>query len=217
MAERMSRVEYAEEGDIPEIMSFLIPAFQFVPVEEILNGKPTPENLKAAGLRHQYAWRKHMKDFSLPCAIKCVHVDTATGSEMIVGAALWHIYNRERTPEEFMACDYLLSGDWLTDAEGKSKVKAFMQPVIDTQVKWMGARPHAALHYMCVRPEWRRRGISSICVRWGIERCKELGIPAYLEASEEGAPVYARLGFETVDTVGCSWEGSETSLSLIHI
>lgn len=209
------RIEYAEEKDIPEMVSLIVPAFQFVPVEAILNGKPTPENLLAAEKRHRYAWRKHMESYSLPCAIKCIHRDPATGTETIVGAALWHIYNRERTEEEYMAGDYLLSGDWLTDVEAKKKVKGFMQPVVDMQAKWMGSRPHAALHYMCVQPAWRRRGISSICVRWGLERCKELGIPAYLEASEEGAPVYARLGFETVDSVTSLWEGAETSFPIM--
>jgi len=209
------RIEYAEEEGIPEMMSLIIPAFQFVPVEAILNGKPTPENLIAAGQRHQYAWRKHMQDFSLPCAIKCVHTDPAEGKETLVGAALWHIYNRERTQEEYMASDYLLSGDWVTDAGAKKKVQDFMQPVVEMQAKWMGARPHAALHYMCVQPAWRRRGISSICVRWGLARCKELGIPAYLEASEEGALVYARLGFETVDTVTSLWDGAENSFPVM--
>lgn len=209
------RIEYAEESDIPEMVSLIVPAFQFVPVEAILNGKPTPENLLAAEKRHRHAWRKHMEAFSLPCAIKCLHRDPVDGSETIVGAALWHVYSRERTEKEYMAGDYLLSGDWLTNPEAKKKVKDFMQPIVEMQAKWMGARPHAALHYMCVQPAWRRQGISSICVRWGLQRCEELGIPAYLEASEEGAPVYRKLGFETVDSVTSLWDGQESSFPIM--
>ena len=40
-----------------------------------------------------------------------------------------------------------------------------------------------------------------------MDRCKELGIPAYLEASDEGVPVYEKLGFEKVDVVEAPWEG----------
>jgi hypothetical protein len=46
------------------------------------------------------------------------------------------------------------------------------------------------------------------CVSNGeLTGCRELGIPAYLEASEEGAPVYEKLGFERVDVVECSHDG----------
>ena len=47
-----------------------------------------------------------------------------------------------------------------------------------------------------------------MCVQWGIERCRELGIPAYLEASAEGRPVYEKLGFEVVEEVPVELDGN---------
>lgn len=60
----------------------------------------------------------------------------------------------------------------------------------------MKGQPFALLGWMCVDPAYRRRGAASACVKWGMERCAELGIPAYLEASEEGMKTYKSLGWE---------------------
>lgn len=60
---------------------------------------------------------------------------------------------------------------------------------------------------MATDKDWRRKGAATACVQWGLDLCKELGILAYLEASEQGAPVYRRLGFETVDEVACEVDG----------
>ena len=36
-------------------------------------------------------------------------------------------------------------------------------------------------------------------VKWGCDKADELGLPAYLEASAAGKPVYLRHGFEKID------------------
>ena len=38
-------------------------------------------------------------------------------------------------------------------------------------------------------------------VQWGCDRADELGIEAYIEASQTGTPMYERLGFKTVRRV----------------
>ncbi|KAL3459534.1 acyl-CoA N-acyltransferase [Aspergillus heterothallicus] len=48
-----------------------------------------------------------------------------------------------------------------------------------------------------VHPQYQRRGIAARLLRWGIEEAERLGLPLYLEATEEGRPVYERFGFET--------------------
>lgn len=67
------------------------------------------------------------------------------------------------------------------------------------------------LTYMATYKDWRRQGAATACVQWGVDLCKELNIPAYLEASEAGDPVYRRLGFEDVDEVHVQVDGSTTS------
>lgn len=44
----------------------------------------------------------------------------------------------------------------------------------------------------------RKRGAGSMLVRWGVERAKRDGVPAFLEATPAGAPIYESLGFRQV-------------------
>jgi hypothetical protein len=39
----------------------------------------------------------------MPCAIKCVHADPATGARTMTGTAEWLIYDRERDEAEYIA------------------------------------------------------------------------------------------------------------------
>ncbi len=51
-----------------------------------------------------------------------------------------------------------------------------------------------------VEPAWRRRGVASAVVEAVMERLREGGVGvATLAATEDGAPVYERLGFEHFD------------------
>lgn len=200
-------IEIANEKDLPELAAIINPAFQNVPAEVLMFGTTSPETLKLVATQHLEAWRIHAKESSLPCAIKCVHTDPDSGTKTIVGCAEWYMFDRERLPENYSEPSYLLNASWMTDKEARAIVLDFLKPVVDKHKHWMGGRPHAVLRYMAVAPEWRRRGAASMCVQWGLERCKELGISAYLEASEEGAPVYERLGFEKCDVVETFWDG----------
>jgi len=204
------RIEVAREDDIPGTMTWLIPAFEHIPSEALLGNVNTSEGRRAASQRHADAWRQHALESRLPCAIKCVHTDSSSGNDTIVGFAEWFIYDRPRSPERYRQPHYLLSGSWVPEADGKQeKVKRWLQPVLDARVKWMGGRPCAVLMYMCVNEAWRRRGVSTLCVKWGLERCAELGIPAWLEASEEGEPVYEKLGFVQVERIYTDCDGDK--------
>lgn len=45
-------------------------------------------------------------------------------------------------------------------------------------------------------PDYRRRGAASMLVAWGCEVADRDGVPAYVDASEDGLPLYQRFGFE---------------------
>lgn len=47
----------------------------------------------------------------------------------------------------------------------------------------------------------RQRGAGSILVRWGIELSDKIGLPCYVQASEQGRRLYQHHGFEEIDTV----------------
>jgi hypothetical protein len=43
--------------------------------------------------------------------------------------------------------------------------------------------------------EHRRKGVASLFLNWGLNRADELGLETWLEASEQGQPIYEKLGF----------------------
>lgn len=59
-------------------------------------------------------------------------------------------------------------------------------------------RPCWILMHLVTRPSQRRRGAAGLLVRWGMERSRESGVPAYLEARVQGMPVYEHFGFVPV-------------------
>ncbi|KAH6625730.1 acyl-CoA N-acyltransferase [Boeremia exigua] len=201
------RVEEADPADFPALAAIVATCFQSMPVEALTTGPPTPSNLSALAARYLHAHHLHQAHATVPAFLKCVYTDPTTRAQTIVATAQWYIYPRQRTAEEVSTPHYLLSCAWMPDGPDKAKATAFYAPFLAARRRWMRARPHGVLMYLAVLPAWRQRGAASLCVQWGLERCDALGVPAYLEASEAGVPVYEKLGFEAVEVVEFEWEG----------
>lgn len=196
------RIEPVKEEDMPRCMEICLPAFDFVPIQSIIAGPDTPDKYNVNAQRHIQGLREHAAKYpSVPPGIKCIYTDPVTGDEKIVGFAEWLIWDRERTEEEYSQENYILRLEWVESNKDRDHALSFMQPFFEERRRAMKGRPFGLLIYMCVEPEFRRQGVASQCVRWGMERCAELGIPAYLEASEEGMPLYKRLGWELMEGV----------------
>ena len=54
------------------------------------------------------------------------------------------------------------------------------------------------LKMLAMIPDYRGRGAASQILQWGFAQADESGLPAYLEASDEGALLYEKRGFERV-------------------
>ncbi|RMY61091.1 hypothetical protein D0863_11396 [Hortaea werneckii] len=52
-----------------------------------------------------------------------------------------------------------------------------------------------------VDPDYQRQGIAGALLREGLEQADAQGLPAYLESTPEGALLYPRLGFETLEVM----------------
>jgi predicted N-acetyltransferase YhbS len=45
-------------------------------------------------------------------------------------------------------------------------------------------------------PEYRRQGVASMLVGWGADLADRDGVEAFVDASDQGKPVYAKFDFE---------------------
>lgn len=75
----------------------------------------------------------------------------------------------------------------------------------------------AVLMSVITRKCYRKQGAASMLIRWGVEQAKKDGIPAYLEASVQGKPVYERCGFRQVgESVpwDCKVDGQHTVFNI---
>ena len=52
-----------------------------------------------------------------------------------------------------------------------------------------------------MHPDHQRQGAGTLLMHWGIERARDMGLPAYLEATFEGYPLYKKLGFRDIDSM----------------
>ncbi|KAF5027411.1 hypothetical protein F66182_488 [Fusarium sp. NRRL 66182] len=63
--------------------------------------------------------------------------------------------------------------------------------------KIMGDRPHYYLELICTHADWQGRGAAGLLLRWGLERADAEQLPAFLEATRKGLPIYEKFGFQT--------------------
>ncbi|KAL6915477.1 hypothetical protein ACHAP8_012220 [Fusarium lateritium] len=54
------------------------------------------------------------------------------------------------------------------------------------------------LCWLAVSPKCQRTGIGRRLVQWGVDRCEEEGVPAVLESSIPGKPLYEKMGFREI-------------------
>jgi predicted N-acetyltransferase YhbS len=51
------------------------------------------------------------------------------------------------------------------------------------------------LDTVATHPDYQRRGAGSLLVKWGCDLADAQGVQAYVDASKDGAPLYAKFGF----------------------
>ncbi|KAJ5620606.1 acetyltransferase [Penicillium lagena] len=63
------------------------------------------------------------------------------------------------------------------------------------RMRVMGDQKHFYLDTVATHPDYQRRGAGSMLVKWGCDLADAEGVGAYVDASKDGAPLYAKFGF----------------------
>ncbi|KAJ5379237.1 acetyltransferase [Penicillium cosmopolitanum] len=71
----------------------------------------------------------------------------------------------------------------------------FFRKEEENRMRVMGEKKHFYLDTVATHPDYQRRGAGSMLVGWGCELADSQGVLAYVDASKEGAPLYAKFGF----------------------
>ncbi|KAH7157150.1 acyl-CoA N-acyltransferase [Dactylonectria macrodidyma] len=75
----------------------------------------------------------------------------------------------------------------------------FFQTARDASERIVGGRDYWFLSMIMTRHEARRRGVGAALMRFGVERADEDRLVAYLNASQDGRPLYELFGFKSIE------------------
>ncbi|PKX99868.1 acyl-CoA N-acyltransferase [Aspergillus campestris IBT 28561] len=134
-------------------------------------------------------------------------VDDATGH--IVGAAGWGVHVEDepvtqtlketvearmqpRIPE---LCEDPFRGVYTAMNEGRREVIGVVGGEGGEVVRF---KKRVELQFLHTHPEYQRRGIGSALLKRFLEETAGLGLMLYLQATDEGRPLYEKIGFEAV-------------------
>jgi GNAT superfamily N-acetyltransferase len=119
-------------------------------------------------------------------------MDVGSETTDAAGEAFVAYVHRELPARAFFA--------YVAEADGApiGSAAAFVHETVPMQLN--PSRRVGRIVNVFVEPAWRRRGVASAVVAAVMERLREEGVgAAALAATEDGAPVYERLGFEHYD------------------
>ena len=116
--------------------------------------------------------------------------DESTGT--IIAAALWNVYTHHRDEAELVRDSQF---DWSPDAPLLEACLKYSRQLFDSRKRDLGGKPHCLLRWLVTAPEYRKNGAATQLITWGSKKADELGILCYLEASDEGKPVYEKHGY----------------------
>ncbi|ROW00149.1 hypothetical protein VSDG_03581 [Cytospora chrysosperma] len=170
----------ATEADLPEICKLCWVCFPQI-VRDLVMGCPTEEDLPKLVDHFGNMIREHHH------AVWLKVVENSTGK--IAAAALWKIYPNAGAP----ASGDELPPPWLV-GETREKSKGLLDTMNAERRK---ANPDGFLHlHICFTgPDYRRQGAARLLMQWGCDVADALSVPAWIEASTEGNPLYKCYGF----------------------
>lgn len=113
-----------------------------------------------------------------------------------VGIAKWKFFPHDRTEAEMEAEKKESDEEGNPPDSNGPMIEEFLDKISEFKKEILGNRAHVLLHVLATLPQHHRRGIGAMHLKWGLEQADRLGVPAYLESSPAGKPLYTRMGFQ---------------------
>lgn len=123
-------------------------------------------------------------------------------SSEILAVACWYFQTKNKSLEE------VLEGEAAARKERAEQepitginftaISDFREAQAKAKREILGGRAHVLLKVLATYPAAQRRGAGAAALAWGLGRADDMGLPAYLEASSMGRPLYAKFGFNEV-------------------
>ncbi|KAL4994518.1 acyl-CoA N-acyltransferase [Aspergillus recurvatus] len=147
---------------------------------------------------------------TMPQANMFKAVNKETGR--IIGVARWVVAKEEEIVDG--SIEDVVNGDVMhrtVPETNEASTRAFY--TMATRVKWdilgvedergqvVKLKRRVELETLFTHPEYQGNGVGTALLQWGVDEADRLGLMAYLEATEEGRPLYDRFGFEAVKVV----------------
>lgn len=143
---------------------------------------------------------KHVKSWSEEKDVIYLKViDTDLDGKMIA-VAKWRINEQERSEEEAKKM-YPVPDEKDKGQQGLLDFMAFLSRV---RKEYMGTKPFYFLHILATHPDHYRRGAGAMLLDWGTRQADRARLPAFLESSPMGKPLYERMGFQAKEVV--TWD-----------
>jgi GNAT superfamily N-acetyltransferase len=170
--------QQAAAGDVPRLAAVMAEAFHADPIF----GWLIPNESRRLGRLRRF--------FSIELGRVAMPRGQVWTTKDLSGAALILPPGRWRVP---LHVTLLEAGPFAGNLARASRLAAAMEWHHGRQVR----RSHYYVREVGVLPKMQGMGLGSALIRSTLERCDQLGLPAYLEAtSERSASLYERLGFD---------------------
>ncbi|KAH7087866.1 acyl-CoA N-acyltransferase [Paraphoma chrysanthemicola] len=175
------------DTDLPRVCDVGWLAFADLPLNPVLFPGPFPPDSREQRIAHFAETRK--EDLSTTY-MQAYDEDT----KQLVSFAKWHVY---ATPENAAAAERPARS--LGQGVNREACEEFFGGLARKKRELVGGKPHLFLHMLHTDPAFQRRGAGKLLLDWGTKKADELGLPIYLESSQQGVALYKRHGFEEIE------------------
>ncbi|OKL55430.1 hypothetical protein UA08_09307 [Talaromyces atroroseus] len=178
------KVEKFTLDDIPDAIAMNYAAFQGEESQKMMPDTVGARQWWIDVYRHDYLNRQQHSHF-----IKVV--ETSGGA--MVAYARWDRASLEERGPRYPA--------WHADMD-HTACDLFMEQSDGTRRRLMGTEPHYFLDTVVTHPAYQGKGAGSMLVKWGCDLADQEGVAVYVDASDVGASLYQRFGFEARQAPG---------------